>query len=238
MPVRSLAAFLFTLLSICMAPGAGRAQTEVDLQLVLAVDGSGSVDEREYALQTAGIAAAFREPEVLEAIAEGFHGRIGVSLVTWAESAGDKDFSPWHVVSDLESAERFARLVESFPRRVIGGTGIGRALFFSMRRIERSGLTSPRRVIDLSGDGAESTSRYFRVETSQSRARARADGITINGLAILTDEPDLEAYYRAEVISGPGAFTMAVADYEDFAEAMKRKLIREIRYRPDVSRLR
>jgi hypothetical protein len=238
MPVRCLAALLFTLLSICMAPGAGRAQTEVDLQLVLAVDGSGSVDEREYALQTAGIAAAFREPEVLEAIAEGFHGRIGVSLVTWAESAGDKDFSPWHVVSDLESAERFARLVESFPRRVIGGTGIGRALFFSMRRIERSGLTSPRRVIDLSGDGAESTSRYFRVETSQSRARARADGITINGLAILTDEPDLEAYYRAEVISGPGAFTMAVADYEDFAEAMKRKLIREIRYRPDVSRLR
>ncbi len=236
-PVRRLAVLLLGLLPVWLAPGALCAQTEVDLQLVLAVDGSGSVDEREYALQMTGIAAAFREPEVLEAIAEGYHGRIGVSLVTWAESAGDKDFSPWHLVSSLESAERFARLVEGFPRRVIGGTGIGRALFFAMRRIERSGLTSARRVIDLSGDGAESTARYFRVETSQSRARARADGITINGLAILTDEPDLEAYYRDEVISGPGAFAMAVAGYEDFAEAMKRKLIREIRYRPDVSRL-
>ena len=226
--------FLVTLVSV--APPA-RAQTAVDLQLVLAVDASGSVDAREYALQMTGIAAAFRDPAVLAAIAKGHHGRIAVALVTWAESSHPKDASPWHVVGDPASAGSFARLAESFPRRVVGGTGIGRALFFCMRMIEQSAFESPRRVVDLSGDGAESTTRYFRAEVGQAKARARASKITINGLAILTDEPDLERYYRDEVIVGPGAFTMATAVYEDIAEAFRRKLIREIEYRPDVSRL-
>ncbi len=213
------------------------AQTEVDLQLVLAVDASGSVDASEYDLQMAGIAAAFRDPAVLAAIAKGYHGRIAVALVTWAESSHPKDASPWHVVGDAAGAARFARLAEGFPRRVVGGTGIGRALFFCMLMIERSAFESPRRVVDLSGDGAESTTRYFRAEVGQAKARARASKITINGLAILTDEPDLERYYRDEVIVGPGAFTMATAGYEDIAVAFRRKLIREIEYRPDVSRL-
>lgn len=214
-----------------------RAQGEVDLQLVLAVDASGSVDEREYALQMTGIAAAFRDPGVLAAIAEGYHGKIAVTLVTWAESAGPKDASPWHVIGNGESAERFARLAEGFPRRVLGGTGIGRALFFCMRMLEQNSFGSTRQVIDLSGDGAETATRYFRADTRQARARAEASGITINALAILTDEPDLESYYRDKVISGPGAFTMRAETYEDFAVAMRRKLIREIQYRPDVSRL-
>jgi hypothetical protein len=222
---------------LCWPVFPANAQTKVDLQLVLAVDASGSVDEAEYALQMSGIAAAFRDPQVLAAIAKGYHGRIAVALVTWAESAEPKDASPWHVVADPAGAERFARLAERFPRRVIGGTGIGRALFFSMRLIEASGFKSTRRVVDLSGDGTETPTRYFSVDAPQAKARARASGITINGLAILTDEPELEAYYRNRVISGPGAFAMAAASYGAIAEALRRKLIREIEYRPDVSRL-
>lgn len=234
-----LAAFFCVLFLVNLVGVASpaRAQSAVDLQLVLAVDASGSVDAREYALQMTGIAAAFRDPEVLAAIAKGDHGRIAVALVTWAESSHPKDASPWHVIGDPAGAERFASLAEGFPRRVVGGTGIGRALFFCMLMIERSGFESPRRVVDLSGDGAESTTRYFRAEVGQAKARARASKITINGLAILTDEPDLESYYRDKVIVGPGAFTMATDVYEDIAEAFRRKLIREIEYRPDVSAL-
>ena len=212
------------------------AQTEVDLQLVLAVDASGSVDASEYDLQMAGIAAAFRDPAVLAAIAKGDHGRIAVALVTWAESSHPKDASPWHVVGDPAGAARFARLAEGFPRRVVGGTGIGRALFFCMLMIERSAFESPRRVVDLSGDGAESTTRYFRAEVGQAKARARASKITINGLAIMNDEPKLDLYYQLGVIGGPGAFLLTVDEFEDFADAMRRKLLREIGGAP-VARL-
>lgn len=226
--------------TLVLAPPTGPllAQTDlaVDLELILAVDASGSVDDREYALQLGGIASAFRDPEVLAAIAEGFHRRIGVALMTWAETGYPKDISAWHVISGPESAGAFARQVETYPRRVAGGTGIGRAILFAVDRFEVNGLASNRKVIDLSGDGRETTFRDYGVGPTQARTRARARGVAINALAILNDDPDLEAYYRERVIRGPGAFTMAVADYPDFAEAMRRKLIREIRHRPDVSK--
>jgi hypothetical protein len=90
-------------------------------------------------------------------------------------------------------------------------------------------------VIDLSGDGSETTPRDFVVTPKLARVFALNRGITINALAILTDEPDLEAYYRAQIVGGPGAFTLAVASYEDFAKAIRAKLIREIEYRPEMS---
>ena len=213
----------------------GQAELPVDLELILAVDASGSVDDREFALQLGGIAAAFRDPEVLAAIGDGYHRRIGVALMTWAETGYPKDISAWQVVSDTESAAAFAQGVESYPRRVAGGTGIGRAILFAVDRFGLNGLASSRKVIDLSGDGRETTFRDYGVGPAQARMRARARGVAINALAILNEDPDLEAYYRERVIHGPGAFTMAVADYSGFAAAMRRKLIREIRHRPDVS---
>jgi hypothetical protein len=225
------------LLGLCLAVnGDARGAGEVDLLLVLAVDSSGSVDEEEYALQLSGIAAAFRDPRILDAIGQGFHGRIGVSLAVWAESSYPKESSPWHVVGDAESAESFARVVESFPRNVVGGTGIGRGILYCVGLILKSGLTGPRRVIDISGDGRETTFREWSVPPSQARVRAERFGVVINGLAILNEEPDLEDYYRSDVIVGPGAFTMAVESFSDFADAMRAKLVREILYRPDVSR--
>jgi hypothetical protein len=192
-------------------PLAARAKTPVDLQLVVAVDASGSVDDREYALQLGGIAAAFRDARVLWAIAEGPTGRIGVALVGWAESNRPKAASRWHIIDDAASAETFARTVETFGRQFGGGTGIGRAMTFSVTLLERSGLASPRRVIDISGDGRETTFREWSVPPEQARHAAIDRGITINGLAILSEDPDLEAYYARAVIAGPGAFVMTAA---------------------------
>ena len=223
------------LMTLALSPAA--AATEVDMELILAVDASGSVDAREYALQLSGIAAAFRDPEVLTVLRQGYHGRIGVALVTWAETGHPKDASSWHVVGDRPSAGRLASLVEGFPRRVAGGTGIGRAVIYCVGLFDGNGLTSRRRVIDLSGDGRETTFRDYGVGPDQARAHARAHDVAVNGLAILNEDPKLEAYYRSQVIVGNGAFTLAVSGYEDFAAAMRLKLLREIAYRPDVSAL-
>ena len=226
---------------LVLLPAVAAAQEKerllVDLELVLAVDASGSVDEREYRLQMAGIAVAFRDPEVLKAIESGPYGQIAVALLTWAEATEPKDFSGWHLVASPEDAERLARLAESFPRRVAGGTGIGQAVAYGVRLIERNEIESLRKVIDLSGDGKETAPRAFTVMPRQARFVATARGVTVNGLAILNEVPDLETYYRTDVIAGSEAFALSVARYEDFAAAMTRKLIREISYRPKVSRL-
>ena len=106
-----------------------------------------------------------------------------------------------------------------------------------MRLIEYNDLTSPRQVIDVSGDGRETTFRYHSVPPSQARYAATAQGITVNGLAILGEEPDLAAYYRSEVIGGFGAFVMVAETIDDFGRAIREKLLREIEYRPVIGRL-
>jgi hypothetical protein len=229
----------------CLAPvpsaaqAAGQAaETDVDLELVLAVDTSGSVDDREYALQISGIANAFRDPAVLDAIAAGPLGRIAVTVSFWAESQLPKQSLSWLVIAAPADAAAFAASLDSLPRAVpAGGTGIGQGVIYSVRIMEDNGLNGARRVIDVSGDGRETPFRYFSVPPEQARAYAAARGVTVNGLAILAEQPDLERYYRESVIVGPGAFALAADDFEAFAEAMRRKLIREITYRPSVSRL-
>jgi len=210
------------------------AETAVDLELVLAIDSSASVDDHEFALQMAGIAAAFRDPRVRAAIRSGPRGRIGVAAFLWAESGWPKAATPWFVIAGDADAEAFARTIETFPRTIEGGTGIGSAVMFGVRLFEQSAMVSPRRVIDLSGDGKETAFREWRVGPGQARFVASAHGITVNGLAILTDEPDLARYYRDEVITGPDAFVIAAATIADFARAMRDKLLRELTRRPVI----
>ena len=207
----------------------------VDLELVLAVDASGSVDDAEFELQRAGIASAFRDQGVVDAIRAGPRGRIAVTLMVWAEHNLPKDFSPWVVIDGADSAARFADIVSTFPRRVRGSTGIGRAVQFAVRAIGENDYRGDRLVIDVSGDGAETAPRDFTVLAPQAKAIARAAGVVVNGLAILSDEPDLLTYYEREVIAGTGAFAMAATGFDSFAEAMREKLLREISYRPIVS---
>ena len=230
-------AVIAAVLALGAAARAEGAAATVDLELVIAVDSSASIDANEFALQMAGIAAAFRDAEVVAAIGSGPLSRIAVSAMFWAESGWPVDATPWQVLSDAAGAERFARLVERWPRRIEGGTGIGTAVFNGVRLIENNALDGARRVIDVSGDGRETTMRDFFITSSHARRVATSRGITVNGLAILNDEPDLDDYYREQVAGGPDSFVMAVQRIEDFAEAMRSKLIREIEYRPVVSRL-
>ncbi len=222
---------------LLLCAGPVRAAAEVDLQLILAVDCSASIDAREFDLQMAGIAAAFRDGEVVEAIRSGRFGRIAVAAIFWAEAGYPIDATPWYLVGDGASSAAFARTIERWPRRVEGGTGIGSAIFKGVKMIEASGYVSPRQIIDVSGDGRETTMREFRITPSLARNMAAGRGITVNGLAILDDEPDLDAYYRDEVIGGPGAFVEVANTIDDFARAMRVKLLREIEHRPVVGQL-
>ena len=211
------------------------AQTFADLELVLAVDASGSVDQSEYTLQVRGIARAIIDPQVIEAIQSGPIGRIAVAMIVWGEAGIPGDETSWYVIETLEDARRFAGVAANFPRRVTGGTGIGAGLTQGMRMFERNGIEATRQVVDVSGDGRETPPRDYVALVVHARGMALARGITINGLAILNEDPHLDDWYREAVIAGPGAFVMTVADYPDFAEAMRNKLLREIENRPSIS---
>lgn len=211
-------------------PAAAQAAGAYDLALVLAIDCSGSVSGGEFRLQTHGIAAAFRDPEVVASALAGPNGRIAVNLLSWGDPDYQKFSSGWYEINTPEAAERFARTVEAFDIRSGGGTGIALAIAYGITLIETSGLTPTRKVIDVSGDGIESYElrqpHFFMADAQRMRAAA---GVVVNGLAIHNEQPDLERYYRDNVAGGSGSFVMAVSNYVDFAEAVKIKLLREIR---------
>ena len=228
---------LVLLLALFPAPASAQGGYPVDLELVLAVDASGSVDASEYALQLQGIAAALRDPEVQAAIAKQPHGSA-VALLIWAENNRPKDLSPWYLLSDSASVEAFAAVVESWPRRIAnGGTGIGKAMQAGARALTDNAYDGSRLVIDISGDGRETPPADWSLGPAEGRAYAEARGVVINGLAILTEDPELDVYYRQEIILGPGAFVLAADSYESFAQAMRIKLLREFQTEPRLSSL-
>ena len=228
--------WLAVLYCLASLPGDLRAEgLPVDLTLVLAVDASGSVDDGEFALQLAGIAAGFRDPKVRDAIKSGPEGCIAVMLLVWADHQAPKDRTDWFAICLEEDAEAFARVVETFPRKQNGATGIGEGIASALRAIDTSGYQARRKVVDVSGDGRETAAREFVVLLPQARAMAFALGVTINGLAITNEDPSLLSYFIDRVRTGDGSFALAATDYEAFAEAMRRKLLREIQYRPSIS---
>ncbi|NNE21064.1 MAG: DUF1194 domain-containing protein [Rhizobiales bacterium] len=220
---------LAIVLSCMPAPRLAIAQERVDIELVLAVDASGSVNPREFQLQLSGIANAFRDDSIQQAIVSGSHRRIAASLLVWSDAAFNVYSTKWYILSDAASADRFAEVVESYQKRSGGGTGIGNGLAYAVRSIAANGIEGTRRIVDVSGDGPETTP-WFRkgIVLPQARALAQRDGIMVNGLAILNDFPELDTWYRENVKSGPGSFVMRAANYEDFAVAIREKLWREI----------
>ena len=220
---------------IFMFASQAAADEVVDLELALAVDASGSVDDGEFALQLKGIASGFRDPNVRKAIRSGPLGGIAVNLIVWAEPQAPKDMSGWQIIATDDDAERFAETVERFPRRQTGATGIGAGIASALRSFDRNGIAAAREVVDVSGDGRETPPHEAVVLIDQARVMAMARGVTVNGLAILNEEPDVAQWYRDNVQTGPDSFVMSVASYQDFAEAMRRKLLKEIEYRPRVS---
>jgi hypothetical protein len=201
------------------------AQTAVDLQLVLAVDASGSVDQRRFELQQQGYVAAFRDPRVLHAIQSGATQAIAVTMVQWTGPTLEIQVLPWTLIKDATTAYAFAAAIAAMPRQLFsGGTSISGAIDFAVPLMLESPFQGTRRVIDISGDGSNNRGR----PAASARNDAMRNGIIINGLPILALEPDLDRYFADHVIGGPGAFVIAAESYEAFADAILKKLIREI----------
>ncbi|HEX7005850.1 MAG TPA: DUF1194 domain-containing protein [Alphaproteobacteria bacterium] len=209
------------------------AADEVDLQLVLAVDVSGSIDEVEAALQRDGYQKALVHPRVIEAIKSGPTGRIAVTYVEWAGDAFQHTIVEWRVIRDEESARAFVSALAETPIQRERRTSISSAIDYSVARLAASGHVSPRRAIDISGDGYNNIGR----DVNAARDEAVRAGITINGLPIINDRPnpfgrpavvDLDKYYENNVIGGPGAFIVVAKDFNSFAAAILQKLILEI----------
>jgi hypothetical protein len=201
------------------------AQTAVDLQLVLAVDASGSVDQVRFDLQKRGYVAAFRHPRVLQAIRSGASQAIAVTMTQWTGPMLQVQVVGWTLVGDADTAGAFASAIEAAPRQLFGGgTSISGAIDYAAGLFPKSPFRGARRVIDISGDGSNNRGR----PVTFARDEAVAAGIGINGLPILALEPDLDRYYYDSVIGGPGAFVVAAQNYETFADAILKKLITEI----------
>ena len=220
---------LFAVLMLSV-PAPGRAVEGVDLALVLAVDTSSSVKPWEFDLQMRGLAEAFRHPSVHDAIASSAPNGIAVTLVQWASPDAQAPAFDWTEVHGPTTAELVATLIDRTPRLISdGGTAINHAIDFSIVMLGR--IRAARKVIDVSGDGRNNMGGYVITATP----RAVAAGITVNGLAILNEDPTLELYYRLAVIGGVGAFVIVADDYRDFAEAIRLKLIQEIKATPIAS---
>jgi Protein of unknown function (DUF1194) len=221
---------LATGLASAMPVSAAELSGRYDLTLVLAVDCSGSVSGREFMLQTGGIAAALRDPEVVAAALSGPNGRIGVNLLLWGDPDYQKFSSGWFEINSQAKAHAFADIVEGFDSRMGGGTGLGIAVAYGISLLETSGAITDRKVIDVSGDGIESYEirqpKFLLKDAQLIRAKA---GVVINGLSIHNEDENLASYYRTYLAAGPGSFVMDVANYEDFKEAIRLKLLREIR---------
>jgi hypothetical protein len=202
-----------------------KAQSAVDLQLVLAVDASGSVDQVRFDLQKQGYVAAFRHARVLQAIRSGPNQAIAVTMVQWTGPVLQVQVVGWTSVGDEKTATAFANAIERAPRQLFGGgTSISGAIDYAATLFPLSPFRASRRVIDVSGDGSNNRGR----PVTLARDAAIAAGIGINGLPILALEPDLDRYYYDNVIGGPGAFVVAARTYETFADAILKKLIMEI----------
>jgi hypothetical protein len=216
-----------SLLMLALA-GPAAAQGAVDLQLVLAVDVSGSVDQVRFELQKRGYVAAFRHARVLQAIRSGPRQAIAATMVQWTGPALQVQVAGWTRVGDEESASAFAAAVEGAPRQLFsGGTSISGAIDHAATLFPGSPFRATRRVIDVSGDGANNRGR----SVTRARDEAVAAGIVINGLPILALEPDLDRYYYDNVIGGPGAFVVVARNYDTFADAILKKLVTEIAWK-------
>ena len=213
-------------LGIALSLGASMSLARpVDLELILAVDASLSVSLDEYLMQVRGLAAALRRPEVIAAIERVGDAGIAVAVVQWASAGGQEKTLGWTHIADRASARAFAKRIETMPRTIVGrNTAIGALVEAALPMFRDNGFEGTRRTIDISGDGRSNEGLDPRI----ARDRAAREGVTINGLAILSQDPRLAVYYRENVVGGPPAFVMSANDYRDFGGAIVTKLIIEI----------
>lgn len=197
----------------------------VDLALCLAVDVSSSVDYTEFGLMIGGYAAAFRDPAIGAAVLSGPRGAVAVAMLFWSGEREQEVAIPWTRLGERAAVEALASAIEASPRLLFAGvTALGEGVAAGLALLGRCPAEAGRAVLDVSGDGRNNRGR----PPGPVRDIGVAAGVTINGLAVVNEEPDLLDYYRAEVIGGPGSFALHAADYAAFAEAIADKLRREI----------
>jgi hypothetical protein len=232
---RHVATFVLGLLLavfLSSAPSRADEQIPVDVELVIAVDISYSMDYDELALQRGGYISALTSKEFLDALRQGAHGRIAVTYVEWAGAGDQQVLVPWALIDGPAAATAFASKLGEAPIRRAYRTSISGALKFSAALFGRSEFKGLRRVIDVSGDGTNNQGDLI----EPTRDAVLAQGITINGLPIMLktplasmiDIPDLEVYYEDCVIGGPGAFVVPARDRKQFVDAIRNKLVLEV----------
>jgi len=231
--IRSITA-LFAI-TLVILPDLAHAQTgreAVDVELVLAADGSGSIDDDELRLQRQGYAEAITSAEVLRTIVTGIHGRIAIAYVEWGGPTSQHTIVDWMIVEDSPSAQRFADALVAAPRAAWGYNSISAAIDYSVHKIETNDIDSIRRVIDVSGDGPNIGGR----PVTEARDDAVSRGIVVNallidrpgGMSMAMPAPQLRLHYERDVTGGPGAFVMVADGTTTFADAVRRKMILEI----------
>jgi hypothetical protein len=198
----------------------------VAVALVLALDSSASVDRDEFRLQIGGLAAAFRDPEVLRSIELLRPLGAAVAVVAWGNPLETRIVLPWTQLQDARDAKALAFRIGLIQRWTwASATSVVAAIDDSRELLEAAPYEGLRQIVDVSGDGSDNGGG----DLAAARRRSVAAGLTVNGLPILADDPALAAYYRDQVIAGAGAFIEPALDYEDFARAIREKLLRELR---------
>ena len=231
--------FVFVIATAVLVGSAvARAADEVDLLLVLSSDVSRSIDAPKFKLQRDGYAAAIVNPRVIQAIRSGALGKIAISFVEWSGVRQQEIVVDWTVIRDEATAKDFSAQIIQAPRAFRDRTSISGAIDFAMAQLARAPFHANRHTIDVSGDGIHNEGRAV----TDARDEAIAKGVTINGLVILgeqripnfhTNPPGgLDAYYRNNVIGGPGAFVMVAENFSSFGQTIHNKLSAEITSKP------
>lgn len=216
-----------------LPPASGQDSGTIDLELALLVDVSSSVNDEEYRLQARGLAAAFRDPTVRDALARVARRGVAVAVIQWANHANQRTAIDWMLLRGDTEIEQLAVRIETMVRLDNRGhTAIGSAIDFALAELETNRFAGTRRVIDVSGDGRVNDGTPL----SAARERALSRGVTINALAILKELPFLDRYFQKYLIGGEGSFVMVAENHVDFAVAMAQKLVREIEAVPLAGR--
>jgi hypothetical protein len=233
--------FSATAQRLSQAPGARPAAADVDMELILAVDVSYSMDPDEQALQREGYILGLTSPEFLNAVKQGPHGRIAITYFEWAGISDQKVVVPWHIIDGADTARAFTDEIAGAPYRRAYRTSISGALLFASPLFEANPYRGVRRVVDVSGDGVNNQGPPVTII----RDELLAKNVTINGLPIMLKRPlaasmdieNLDVYYEDCVIGGPGSFVVPIKEREKFKDATRTKLILEIAGRTPPARV-
>ncbi len=215
-----------------VAEPSAQQRLQVDLELVLAVDVSSSIDDSERALQRRGYVEAFRSKKVIDSILNGLNGAIAVTYFEWSGSGFQQIVVPWTIVSSVEESHAFSRDLQQISHRPYDTTSISSAMIFAADLFTQSPAKAAKKVLDISGDGPNNQGE----RVDRARDWLVSQGIVINGLPLLMKPHEfrrlgrghLQQYYRQCVIGGPGAFFITAKSWEEFPQALQQKLVLEI----------